>query len=93
MRCSGSTFAIRAFFTVIVLGLIIGGIFSGRGVLDWSRMARQNGQLRTKIEAAQLEKEGLESRIRRLRTSQFEQRQVVRQTLGYINKNEIVIEF
>lgn len=93
MRCSGATFSLRLLFAGFSISLVMNGILSERGFLDWRRMVRATRELNTKIESARNEKNDLEIRIHRLKTSSFEQKQVVRQALGYVAKGEIVIEF
>lgn len=76
------------------MGILIGtGVFARRGYLDLRRMEVQNEDLRVKIERAIQEKRGLEGRIKRLNSDQFEQQRVVRQVLGYLRKDETMVEF
>jgi len=81
----------------ILLGLIgvllCTAIFSKRGLLDWKRIASQNSELKEKIAFLRKQKESLEKKIETLQTDPVEQERVVRQTLGYVKKNEAIIEF
>jgi cell division protein FtsB len=68
------------------------GIFSKRGWLDWRRMLEHNNRLDQQIEAAKTQREDLEKQIQALELSPFAQEQAVRQHLGYLRKDELIIE-
>lgn len=55
-------------------------------------MLQHNGELARQIEMARTQRDDLEKQIRALETSSFAQEQAVRQHLGYLRKDEIVIE-
>jgi cell division protein FtsB len=87
------THAIRLFLLVLLFSLVGIGVFSKRGWLDWRRMVKQNQELQAKIEAARRQKLALEHQVEDLHLRPAEQERVVRQVLGYVKKNETVIEF
>lgn len=82
---------------VVLLGLTCAilamGIWGRRGWLDWRRMVRQNVELQTKIEDAKTRRTRLEKQIARLEKLPLERERVIREVLGYVRPNEIVIEF
>jgi cell division protein FtsB len=83
---------IRFPFFCAVVALAVMGIFAKRGYLDWRSMVNHNGELERQIQAARLSRDELEKQIRALETSPFAQEQAVRQHLGYLRKDEIVVE-
>jgi hypothetical protein len=76
-----------------IVSLLGMGIFAKRGLLDWQRMVKQNDLLGDKVELARLRKEDLERQIDILRTDRVAQERVVRQYLGYIRQDELIVEF
>jgi cell division protein FtsB len=85
-------FFVRIPFLCAMLGLVSMGIFSKRGWLDWRRMLEHNNRLDQQIEAAKTQREDLEKQIQALELSPFAQEQAVRQHLGYLRKDELIIE-
>jgi cell division protein FtsB len=83
---------IRFPFFCAVVALAVMGVFAKRGWLDWRSMANRNGELERQIETARLSRDELEKQIRALESSPFAQEQAVRQHLGYLRKDEIVVE-
>lgn len=73
--------------------LLYVGIFTKRGLLDWRRMVQQDESLTVRIRQLKLEKEKLTRRIEALQSDPIEQQYLIRQTLGYVRGDEIVIEF
>jgi cell division protein FtsB len=69
------------------------GVFAKRGWLDWQRMTKQNDEMAAKVELARLRKEDLERQTDILRTDRVAQERVVRQYLGYIRPDEVIVEF
>ena len=83
----------RLSVAVLFFGMLLMGIFSKRGFLDWQRMERQNSRLRSQTVEATSQKESLENRVRRLKSDTREQERIVRQVLGYVRNSETVVEF
>ena len=77
----------------LMASLVGMGVFAKRGLLDWQRMVRQNEAMAAKVELARLRKEDLERQTEALRTDRVAQERVVRQYLGYIRPDEVIIEF
>jgi len=69
------------------------GIFARRGWLDLRRMMSQTQELRRQYDVAQLQRGELERQSEAFRADSFEQERVIRQALGYVKKNETVVEF
>jgi cell division protein FtsB len=85
-------FCVRVPFLCLISGLLGMGVFAKRGWLDWRRMVRNNHEMVSKVESLKQQHEELEKQIKALETSPFAQEQAVRQYLGYLRKEEIVIE-
>lgn len=83
---------VRLPFAVCCLLLVVMGIFARRGWMDWRRMERHNQEIAARLEKSASEREDLAQLIRGLETSQLAQEQAVRQHLGYLRPDEIVIE-
>ena len=73
--------------------MVFMGVFSRRGFLDYRRMTNQNSELRRRIEAVTKEKSGMEQQISNFRTDPIEQERIIREKLGYVRKNDLVVEF
>ena len=84
---------LRIFFVALCVSLVVMGIFSKRGLLDWRRMARQNTEIAEKIASLQIEKEKWQRQSDTLEKDTAEQERVVRQVVGYVLPTEVVIEF
>ena len=83
---------VRTPFVIAILALFAMGFFAKLGWLDWRRMVRHNAELARQIEEARLQLEVLDRQIHALETSAFAQEQAVRQHLGYLRRDEIVVE-
>ncbi len=83
---------VRAPFALAVFGLLAMGVFAKRGWLDWRRMLRHNSELTRQIDVARVSRDDLQKQIRALETSAFAQEQAVRQHLGYVRRDEIIVE-
>ncbi len=83
---------VRLPFLFAVFALLSVGFFSKRGWLDWRRMVQNNREMLVKRELLKDQSDALEKQIRALEVSPFAQEQTVRQYLGYLRKDEIVIE-
>ena len=77
----------------LLVAIALMGVISKRGWSDWRRMARQNGELRARVETVRAEKADLETRVAQLKSDPAEQERVVRETLGYLKADETLIEF
>lgn len=77
----------------MIVGLVAMGTFAKRGIMDWKRIARRNVELSAQIEKAREQKQSLERQVEALQSNSAEQERVVRQTLGYVRPQEIVVEF
>lgn len=84
---------IRYSLVAATIALLAMGVFARRGWLDWQRMVRQNEQMLGKLEQTRLEKVHWESRLQGLKSNRRAQERTVRQYLGFVKKDEIVIEF
>ena len=84
---------VRLPLILILIAIALMGVFSKRGWADWRRMARQNQELKLRIEGLRLEKADLEKRVAQLKSDPVEQERVIRETLGYMKPNETLIEF
>lgn len=83
---------VRFPFVCAIAALALMGIFAKRGYLDWRSMVKHNAELERQIETARLSLDELEKQIHALETSTFAQEQAVRQHLGYLRKEELVVE-
>ncbi len=86
------TLSVRIPFLCAALALLGMGVYAKRGWLDWQSMAAHNEELNKKIEAAATRCDELEKQIYALEHSPFAQEQAIRQSLGYLRRDEIVIE-
>lgn len=84
---------IRVPLLIAIALLILMGTFSRRGFLDWRRMVQQNERLSQKVEKVKEQKVAMERQIELFQKNPEEQERVIRQVLGYIKPNEIVVEF
>lgn len=84
---------IRILTSVSFLMLILLGIFSKRGWLDYRRIHTQLKEIDLKIASAQSQRDQLIDQIRKVQTSPHEQERLVRSVLGYIRPDEFVVEF
>lgn len=75
---------------VILLGM---GIFARRGWLDWRKIAQKNEELRQRIELLTQQKQDLARQEEAFATDKEEQKRVVRQRLGFVSKDETILEF
>jgi cell division protein FtsB len=78
---------------ISVILLLWMGVFARRGWLDWQRMVHENHDLQTKMESVRLQKEGLVRQVDALQNNPKVQERVVRQILGFVKKDETIIEF
>ena len=84
---------LRLFLWAILLPTLTTGIFAKRGWFDYQRMVVQNAELEAKINQALEEKRKLNAQIESITKNRDEQERVVRQVLGYVRSEELVIEF
>lgn len=87
------TLLFRVPIWTLILSLVVIGIFGKRGILDWRRMLARNAELGVKLEQLAQRKADLEREVAALKSDPAEQERVIRQTLGYVRKDETVIEF
>ncbi len=83
---------VRLPFAFSIAALLVMGVFAKRGWLDWRRMVEHNQEVTKQIEGACNQRDDLQRQIRALESSPFAQEQAVRQHLGYLRRNEIVVE-
>lgn len=93
MGPSRSFLVVRLFFVLLLVGMVTMGVFAKRGWIDWRRVAQQNEENRVKLAEAVLKRDRMESQITALLTHPEQQEILVRQTLGYVNAGEIIVEF
>lgn len=84
---------VRLLFLSCIGALVAMGIFAKRGWLDWRRMVNSNEEIAAKVTEALASKEALEKQMAALQANAQQQEAVVRQTLGYVRPQEMVIEF
>ena len=84
---------LRAGLLWLCLLLVGMGVFSRRGVLDWRRMVSRNEDLSKKTAQLRLEQAEWRKRTDLLLSSPREQERLIRDTLGYVQPKETVIEF
>lgn len=84
---------LRFVIVVATITLLAMGVFARRGWVDWQRMVRQDEQLLQKLESTRVEKAHWETRLKGLKSNKRAQERVVRQILGFVKKDEVVIEF
>src|SRR5580658_9774378 len=73
-----------------LVGLLCMGVFSRRGWLDLKRISRQNEELKLRLATSIQQKQQLDDQIEAFKTNKSEQERIIRQTLGYVRKNETV---
>ena len=88
-----SFFFVRLFFCLLLVVMLAMGILAKRGWIDWRRVTEQNQEIQGKLAEAILKRDRLESQITALQTHPEQQEILVRQTLGYVNPSEIIVEF
>ena len=84
---------LRLLLFAILISLLYLGIFAKRGLLDFRKMVAKNKEFSTKTELLLQQKRVLANQILTFGKDSREQERVVRERLGYIRPNEIVIEF
>jgi cell division protein FtsB len=84
---------VRLPLVLAILLLSLVGICSRRGWLDLRRMRLQNAQLQQKLYEGLAQKQALEKELESFRADSIEQERIVRQTLGYVRRNEIIVQF
>jgi hypothetical protein len=84
---------IRAPLLVCIVSVLVMGIFSKRGLLDWHRMREENSSLSLRLSEVELQRERIARQVEALENNREEQERVIRQVLGYIKPEEMVIEF
>jgi cell division protein FtsB len=75
-----------------VILLIWMGLFARRGFLDWRRIAHRNNEIGARLQTLKGQKESLEQQVEALQSNPNFQERIVRQTLGFVRKDETVIE-
>lgn len=84
---------VRLAFLSCIAALAAMGIFAKRGWIDWRRMVKSNDEIAVKVSEALAQKEALDKQMAALQANAQQQEAVVRQTLGYVRPQELVIEF
>lgn len=90
---NGSLMFIRRLNWFLLFMLLVMGLFGKRGWLDLKRMESENKRLERLISETQTEMARLEAQVVGLRQNRQIQEHTIRQVLGYIKPDEIVIEF
>src|SRR5690606_31582247 len=83
---------VRIPLALAIAALLGMGLFAKRGWMDWRRMVRHNAELSRQIDSAKAQRDELDRQIKALERSAFAQEQAVRQHLGYLRKDELIIE-
>ena len=90
-------FSYSLFLKVSCLGLIVMllyvGVFGKRGLRDYRWLIKTNEEILSRIKEASQKKENLVRQIHALKTNRDEQERLIRQMLGYVKPEEIIIEF
>lgn len=76
-----------------ILSLCLMGTLSKRGLLDYRRMVDKNREISQRIEELGRQKAALVNQLDSLKVSREEQERWIRSVLGYVKKDETVIEF
>lgn len=84
---------IRRLNWLLLMLLVVMGLFGKRGWLDLQRMKSENQKLEALITETQTQVSYLESEVMGLSQDSKIQEHTIRQVLGYIKPDEIVIEF
>lgn len=92
-KTSAYSVFVRVPICLLIFSLLWVGLFAKRGVLDLRRMQRDSEEMNKKILVAKSERDKLLRRMESLQTSTEEQERVIREVLGYVKPNEMVIEF
>lgn len=77
----------------LFMAMLFMGVFAKRGWLDWQRMHEQNHKMDVSIAEAQFQLDELLQQIERLKNLPLEQEKAIRKVLGYVRKNDMVVEF
>ncbi|MBY0370076.1 hypothetical protein K2X33_05280 [bacterium] len=83
---------VRLPFAILAGLLVFMGIFARRGWMDWQRMQTHNIEIADRREKALQEFDDMRLLLKGLEGSTLAQEQAVRQHLGYLRKEELVIE-
>lgn len=76
-----------------ILSLCLMGTLSKRGLLDYRRMVEKNSEMNERIGELGRQKATLINQLDSLKVSREEQERWIRSVLGYVKKDETVIEF
>lgn len=80
-------------FLLINLLLLYGLFFSSQGILGYRQQSRQVVELEEKIVELKKKNHRLYSKIQSLKKDVHAQERLVRQQLGWVKENELVLEF
>ncbi len=83
----------RSVVFVAFSALVVAGIFSKRGFLDWSQMRAKNAELEGVIGELSRQRLALDNRIERFESDPRERERLVRSSLGYLKNSETAVEF
>ncbi|NBV49981.1 septum formation initiator family protein [bacterium] len=84
---------LRNFAWGLIATLVVMGIFGKRGWLDLRRMERENSNLKAEIMELQEENEQMSRDIHAFQSDPSVQEAMIRKVLGYIKRDEKIIEF
>lgn len=84
---------VRTPLWLAVGALVVMGIFSRRGLVDYRRMVERNSELTHRIEEVHQQRAAIVQQVETIRQSRDEQERWVRSVLGFVKKGETVIEF
>lgn len=73
--------------------LVFMGIFAKRGLLDYRRMVEKNQELQGRIGETDRQAKSLALQMEGLKSSSDEQERLIRSVLGFVHKNDVIIEF
>ena len=84
---------LRNFVWGLIATLVVMGIFGKRGWLDLRRMERENSNLNAEILELEEENEQMVRDLHAFQSDPSVQEAMIRKVLGYIKRDEKIIEF
>ena len=84
---------LTVFFLLLNLLLLYGLFFSSQGILGYRQQSRQVDELEQKIVDLKKKNRRFYSKIQSLKKDVHAQERLVRQQLGWVKENELVLEF
>ena len=92
-KTSAFVVIVRIPLCLLILSLVCVGIFAKRGLVDLRRMEREATQMENRVAQVRKDRERIQRKLEAFHNSREEQERVVREALGYVKPQELVIEF